>query len=67
MPLSLGETKGCCHVAYDGETGDSYRFPGGDTWSVTDDWSTSLTGFKATLITSDSKIVLAFAGTDSLI
>jgi hypothetical protein len=67
MPLTLGETKGCCHVAYDGETNDNYRFPGGDTWSVTDDWSTALTGFKAALITSNSKIVLAFAGTDSLI
>ena len=67
MPLSLGETKGCCHVAYDGVTGDSYSFPDGNTWSVTDHWASRITGFKAALIAGGSKKVLAFAGTDSLI
>lgn len=67
MPLTLAETKGCCFVAYDGETGESYRFPGGDTWSVTQHWATRITGFKAALISSANKTVLAFAGTDSLL
>lgn len=67
MPLSLGETKGCCHVAYDGVAGDQYRFPGGQVWSVTAHWATTITGFKAAMITADSRTVLAFAGTDSLL
>lgn len=67
MALSLGETKGCCHVAYDGITGERYRYPDGTVWSVSQHWATSLTGFKAALISSGEKVVLAFAGTDSLI
>ena len=67
MPLSLGETKGCCYVAYEGVTGEQYRFPGGQVWSVIDDLSTSITGFKAVIIGDDSRRVVAFAGTDSLI
>lgn len=67
MPLTLGETKGCCYVAYDGEQDEQYRFPDGKTWSVTQHWATRMTGFKAALITSENKVVLAFAGTDSLL
>ena len=67
MPLTLGETKGCCYVAYDGKKGDRYSFPGGDTWVVTDHWATRLTGFKAAYLTSGEKLVVAFAGTDSLL
>jgi hypothetical protein len=70
MPLTLGETKGCCFVAYDGVAGENYRFPSGDTWSVLQDWATRLTGFKAALMAPSSRSdiqVLAFAGTDSLI
>lgn len=66
MPLSLGETKGCCYVAYDGERGNRYRFPDGIVWSVTGHWATAITGFKAALLSGNSQTVLAFAGTDSL-
>lgn len=66
MPLTLGETKGCCFVAYEGVKGESYQFPDGETWSVTQHWATRITGFKAALISSDDKTVLAFAGTDSI-
>lgn len=66
MPLSLGETKGCCHVAYDGVNGDRYRFPDGNVWSVTSHWATAITGFKAALLSGNDKTVLAFAGTNSL-
>ncbi len=67
MALTLGETKGCCHVAYDGERGEQYRFPGGAVWSVSSHWATQITGFKAALLRGEGKVVLAFAGTDSLI
>ena len=70
MPLTLAETKGCCHVAYDGTTGENYLFPDGVTWSVNDHWATRMTGFKAALITPqgrDNMTVLAFAGTDSML
>ncbi len=67
MPLTMGETKGCCFVAYDGAQGEQYRFPDGTTWSVAQHWATRMTGFKAAMITSGNKIVLAFAGTDSLL
>jgi len=70
MPLSLGETKGCCYVAYDGLSGERYRFPGGQTWTVVRHWITRVTGFKAALIEPEGRsgiTVLAFAGTDSLI
>lgn len=67
MDLSVKETKGCAHVAYDGEAGEHYRFPDGETWSVTRHWWNNITGFKAALITSGEKTVLAFAGTDSLV
>lgn len=66
MPLTVGEAKGCCHVAYDGRANERYRFPGGDVWSVIDHWATSITGFKAVLLGSNTNRVLAFAGTDSL-
>ena len=67
MALNLGDTKGCCHVAYDGAAGESYRFPGGDVWTVSRHWWSNITGFKAVLVSSSSRSVLAFAGTDSLI
>lgn len=67
MALNLGDTKGCCHVAYDGVAGESYRFPGGEVWTVSQHWWSNITGFKAVLVSSSSRSVLAFAGTDSLI
>ena len=67
MPLTVGEAKGCSHVAYDGVSSERYRFPSGEVWSVVDHWATSVTGFKAVLLRSDSKLVLSFAGTDSLL
>jgi hypothetical protein len=66
MPLTVGEAKGCCHVAYDGVSNERYRFPAGDIWSVVDHWATSITGFKAVLLRSDRHLVLSFAGTDSI-
>lgn len=67
MALDFAETKGSCHVAYDGVAGESYRFPDGSVWSVARHWATAVTGFKAVLLNSPSDTVLAFAGTDSLI
>ena len=67
MPLTFEETKGCSFIAYDGERGERYRFPSGGTWEVTQHWATRISGFKAALISSNSKTVLAFAGTDSLL
>lgn len=67
MALDFAETKGSCHVAYDGVAGESYRFPDGSTWSVARHWATAITGFKAILLTSASDTVLAFAGTDSIV
>jgi hypothetical protein len=69
MPLSLGETKGCCFVAYDGVRGERYSFPGGGIWAVSAHWADRITGFKAALIAPDGggRSVLAFAGTDSLL
>lgn len=68
--LSLAETKGCCHVAYDGVAGERYSFPGGSVWSVIQHWATSITGFKAVSLAPESGgdiFVIAFAGTDSII
>lgn len=68
--LSLAETKGCCHVAYDGVAGERYSFPGGAVWSVIQHWASSITGFKAVSMAPDSGsdiFVIAFAGTDSLL
>lgn len=67
MDLSVQDTKGCCHVAYDGVAGEQYRFSSGDTWTVERHWWSHITGFKAALLSSSSKTVLAFAGTDSLV
>lgn len=67
MPLTLEETKSCCFIAYDGRRGERYKFSSGSIWEVTQHWATRVSGFKAALISSDSKVVLAFAGTDSLL
>jgi len=67
--LSFEETKGACHLAYDGERGQSFNFPGGKVWNIADAFATRLTGFKAILmVCSDAEFsVLSFAGTDSLL
>ncbi|NNE67036.1 MAG: hypothetical protein HKN33_10770 [Pyrinomonadaceae bacterium] len=71
MPeLDLGETKGVCEVAYDGEEGDRYRFPDGSTWAIQEARSTWSTGFKGVVVAPEEDrdiTVLAFAGTDSLL
>ncbi len=68
MPfLTFGETKGTCEIAYDGVKGDSYRFPDGATWTISDSFRTRITGFKAVLAQGNGKKVLSFAGTDSLV
>ncbi len=65
--LTRGETKGACHVAYDGVKDERYRFPDGTIWSVIDDKATRFTGFKAVLLQPEGRDlrVLAFAGSDS--
>lgn len=71
MPeLSFADTKSTCYLAYDAVKNESYRFPDGVIWKVVNSWSTSITGFKAILIKPLSQknvVVLAFAGTDSLL
>lgn len=70
MPaLDVGTTKGVCEIAYDGIRGERYRFPDGSIWAIRDHRATSLTGFKGVVAVqeSSSKVVLAFAGTDSLL
>src|SRR5690606_41892743 len=69
MPtLTRAETKGACHVAYDGLTGERYRFPDGTIWSVVGDKATRYTGFKAVLLQPEGRDlrVLAFAGSGSV-
>ena len=67
--LSFEETKGACHLAYDGEEGESYNFVGGKVWTISRAIATRMTGFKAIVMTcSESDFtILAFAGTDSLL
>jgi hypothetical protein len=68
MPsLTFAEAKGTCEVAYDGERGDSFRFPDGSTWSILNAVSDWMSGFKAVVASGNGKTVLAFAGTDSLV
>jgi hypothetical protein len=70
MPLSLGETKSCCFIAYDGVTGERYSLFDNSIWSVSRHWADRISGFKAALIEPNggtSVSVLAFAGTDSIL
>lgn len=68
MPtLTFAETKGVCEIAYDGEEGDSYRFPDGSTWSIINHVADWISGFKSVVARGNEKTVLAFAGTDSLV
>lgn len=70
MPnVSLKETKSAAYVAYDGQAGESWSFPDGNTWSITDTWHNHITGFKACLLTTSARSfrILAFAGTDSVV
>lgn len=68
MPnLTFAETKSTCFLAYDATVGESYRFPDGSTWSVSNSWHSTITGFKAILTQGNGKTVLSFAGTDSLL
>jgi Mbeg1-like len=68
MPtLTFAETKGVCEIAYDGERGDSYRFPDGSTWSISKAVSDWMSGFKAVVASGNEKTVLSFAGTDSAV
>ncbi|KXK05978.1 MAG: hypothetical protein UZ17_ACD001000544 [Acidobacteria bacterium OLB17] len=69
MPtLTMAETKGVCHIAYDGVTGENYRFPDGSIWTILADRATHMTGFKAVLTKPGDRslYVLAFAGSDSI-
>ncbi len=67
--LTKEETKGACHVAYEGLSGERYRFPDGTIWSVIGDMATRFTGFKAALLQPEGRdlFVLAFAGSDSVL
>ena len=67
--LTLAETKSCCYLAYDANSGQRYKFQGGAIWEVIDAWATMFTGFKAILIrpaATPGRAVLAYAGTDSV-
>jgi hypothetical protein len=66
--LPFEDTKSCCYLAYDARKGQKYRFWDGSVWDVVDTWITHINGFKAILLRrrgSLSRLVLAFAGTDS--
>jgi hypothetical protein len=71
MPaLDIGQTKGCSELAYEGVEGERYSFPDGSAWSIADDQSHWSTGFKGIEIAPEGNnnlVVLAFAGTDSLL
>ena len=71
MPaLDVGTTKGVCEIAYDGVRGERYRFSDGSVWRIRDHRATTLSGFKGIVTSqegSSAPIVLAFAGTDSLL
>lgn len=66
--LTMAETKGVCHIAYDGATGDRFSFPDGTIWSILADEATRMTGFKAVLTKPENRelYVLAFPGSDSV-
>jgi len=65
----MAETKGVCHIAYDGVSGERYSFPDGSTWTILADDATRFTGFKAVLTKPENRelYVLAFAGSDSVL
>jgi hypothetical protein len=71
MPaLDVGTTKGVCELAYEGEENERYTFPDGSTWQINDAQSHWSTGFKGIEIAPQGRndlVVLAFAGTDSLL
>jgi len=72
MPtLNFADTKGTCHLAYDAEKGERYKFPDGVIWKVIDSVSSWGCGYKSILIQPESKdknvTVLAFAVTDSVL
>ena len=65
--LTKEETKGACHVAYEGVTGERYKFPDGTIWSVLAHKGTWYTGFKVVLLKPANRElrILSFAGSDS--
>ena len=71
MPaLDVGQTKGVCEIAYEGVENERYRFPDNSVWSILDDDSDTMTGFKGVITAPEGNsevVVLAFAGTDSLL
>jgi len=72
MPsLNFADTKGTCHLAYDAERGQRYRFPDSVVWSVLEHHINHGSGFKAILVQPEGGAkdvtVLSFAGTDSVL
>ena len=71
MPgFGLVEAKSISYIAYDGVAGERYRFHNRDVWRVRRDIAVSGTGFKGIEIVREggmATVVLAFAGTDSLL
>lgn len=68
--LTLGETKGCCSIAYEGLRNERYRFPDQSIWRITEHWATTNSGFKAVIVVPEGRsdvYVMSFAGTDSLL
>ena len=67
--LTFAETKACCHLAYGAVRGESYRLSDGSIWHILNSWATRISGFKAIQLHPSGdgdRMVLAFAGTDSI-
>lgn len=62
--LYFSETKGASLLAYNAVVGETYRFPDGKQWQVAELYETTLTGFRAVLLKTDGKTILAYAGTN---
>lgn len=71
MPaLNIGQTKGVSEIAYDGVKDERYRFPDDSIWKIRDHRAFSTSGFKGIIIEPEERtnlVVLAFAGTDSIL
>lgn len=67
--LTFIETKSACELGYSAVRDESYKFADGSTWNIMNHRRNAITGFKAVLMSKsdDSKYILAFAGTDSIV
>lgn len=65
--LKFSETKGASDLAYSAKKGETYKFPGGEKWTVADVKDDQKTGFRAIALKSndpnDKRVIVAYAGT----